>query len=124
MAGKAKVDWDDKQVRANLEDLMPQIKDAVFQLFTYWSQRGSSQMRSNARWTDRTGNARQGLSGAVFESDEEIALVFFHRVNYGIWLEVRWSGRYAIIGPTMAEIAPQIAQQIATVMLKLRSKGA
>lgn len=117
-------EWDDKQVRQNLENLMPQIRDAVFQLFTYWSQRAASQMRSNARWTDRTGNARQGLAGAVFESDEEIALVLYHRVTYGIWLEVRWSGRYAIIGPTMAEIAPQIGQQISQVMLKLRAKGA
>jgi hypothetical protein len=120
----AETTWDDKKVRANLEALMPQIQDAVFQLFTYWSQKGSSLMRSNARWTDRTGNARQGLSGAVFDSDDEIALVFFHRVTYGIWLEIRWSGRYAIIGPTMAEVAPQLAQQVATVILRLRAKGA
>lgn len=124
MAGKSGVDWDDKAVQANLENLMPQIKDAVFQLFTYWSQKGASQMRSNARWTDRTGNARNGLAASVFEDDEQIALVFYHRVSYGIWLEVRWSGRYAIIGPTMAEVAPQLAQQIATVMLRLKAKGA
>jgi hypothetical protein len=124
MAGKTDVEWDDAQVRANIEALMPSIKDAVFQLFTYWSQKGASEMRSNARWTDRTGNARQGLSASVFDSEDEIALVFFHRVTYGIWLEIRWSGRYAIIGPTMASIAPQLAQQVATVMLKLRSRGA
>jgi len=25
----------------------------------------------------------------------------FHTVPYGIWLEVRWEGRYAIISPTL-----------------------
>ena len=68
-------------------------------------------------------SVREDLA-SVFESDEEIALVLYHRVTYGIWLEIRWSGRYAIIGPTMAEVAPQLAQQIATVMLRLKARGA
>jgi len=35
--------------------------------------------------------------------------VVYHTMPYGLWLEVRWSGRYAIIGPTMLHIAPQLA---------------
>ena len=40
-------------------------------------------------------------------------LTVYHTMPYGLWLEVRWSGRYAIIGPTMVDIAPQLAIAVA-----------
>ena len=70
--------------------------------------------RRNAPWTDRTGNARQGLFARYEGSGGrntlgqftaggkgQHSIVLYHTVSYGIWLEVRWSGRYAIIEPTI-----------------------
>lgn len=93
-----------------LKRLLPVIDAAVDVTFDYLAPRAASQMRENAPWTDRTGNARNGLM-AVHEKTPMVVhrLVLFHSMPYGIWLEVRWSGRYAIIGPTMFDMAPDVA---------------
>jgi hypothetical protein len=43
-------------------------------------------------------------------------LILLHSMPYGIWLEVRWSGRYAIIGPTMFTVAQELAIAVATAV--------
>jgi hypothetical protein len=75
-------------------------------------------MRSNAPWTDRTGNARQGLNTqveAAIEGDY-IALIFAHGVFYGIFLELRNSGRYAVVNPALDYWGPIIWQDVLAVM--------
>ena len=57
--------------------------------------------QANAPWDDRTGMARAGLTTEVGESDEGVVLVLAHTVDYGLWLEVIQSGRFAIIMPTL-----------------------
>jgi hypothetical protein len=73
-------------------------------------------MRSNAPWTDRTGNARQGLNTQVEGSQDEIALFFAHGVFYGIFLELRNSGRYAVVNPALDHWGPIIWQDVLAVM--------
>jgi hypothetical protein len=65
-------------------------------------------MRVNAPWTDRTGNARNGLAARAYEEAESVGIVLYHQVSYGIWLEVRWAGRYAIINPTIEAMGPRV----------------
>lgn len=59
--------------------------------------------KANAPWTDQTGAARGELDTAVEANDDELSVALFHGVEYGIWLEIRWNGRYAIIIPTIEE---------------------
>lgn len=59
-------------------------------------------MKSNAPWTDRTGNARQGLHAAVQRERLKLyALILAHTVEYGIWLEVTHGGANRIIEPSI-----------------------
>lgn len=52
----------------------------------------------NARWHDDTGAARTGLFAvANRKAAGRYEVILAHAVSYGIWLEVRWNGRYAII---------------------------
>jgi len=69
--------------------------------------------RSNAKWTDRTGNARNGLTGRYVENGDEHKLVLFHRMPYGIWLETRFSGKFAIIMPTLRAIRGELLRVVA-----------
>jgi hypothetical protein len=43
-------------------------------------------------------------------------LTIYGTMPYTFWLEVKWSGKYAIIGPTMLNIAPQMAADIAAAV--------
>lgn len=93
-----------------LKRLLPVIDSGVDLAFDFMKPRAESYARTNAPWTDRTGNARNGL----FATHEKVPMVVhrlitYHTMPYGLWLEVRWSGRYAIIGPTMFHTAPELA---------------
>lgn len=61
-------------------------------------------MRENAPWTDRTGNARAGLDTTTEHVPKEHHTIWlFGRMPYQIWLEVRFAGKYAIIGPAILD---------------------
>lgn len=60
-----------------------------------------SHMRDNAPWTDRTGHARQRLTGTVTKVTGGYKITLAHGVDYGIWLELAHEKRFAIIQPTI-----------------------
>jgi hypothetical protein len=113
MAGRGGFNFKDS-LSPSLQHLLPVIDAAVDIAFDAEAARAASMLRQNAPWTDRTGNARAGLK-AIHESEPmvEHRLVLLHSMPYGIWLEVRWSGRYAVIGPTMPTIARDLVVMLA-----------
>jgi hypothetical protein len=62
----------------------------------------------NAPWNDRTNDAREGLQSAVTLYNDSLEIDLYHTVEYGIWLEVRWGGKYAIIIPTIETMGPKL----------------
>lgn len=84
----------DKALEERLEELATQVEEYA---------------KANAPWEDRSGAARDGLTaeyvdGGLFQH----AIVLYHTVEYGIWLEIRWNGRYAIIVPTIEHFGPEV----------------
>lgn len=57
--------------------------------------------RDRAPWTDRTGQARQRLTGTALTMANGYKLRLSHGVSYGIWLELAHEKRFAIIQPTI-----------------------
>lgn len=84
-----------------------------------WSPRVESYMKLNAPWTDQTGNARNGLAARPYRDKNEIGIILFHQVDYGVYLETRWSGRYAIINPTIEYMSPRIMDDLENLMDRL-----
>lgn len=75
----------------------------------YFAIRAESYARDNAPWTDRTTNARNGLhTVTIHEPPVQHGIILAHSMPYGIWLEVRFEGRYAIILPTIQEVGPEL----------------
>ena len=100
-----------------LQQFMPRLDAGVSLAFDAMQAKAESYARANAPWTDRTGNARAGLSAThVSEAMVRHTLVVYHTMPYGIYLEVRWSGRYAIIGPTTVAVAPELAALVAAAV--------
>lgn len=67
--------------------------------------------RQNARWTDRTGHARQRLTADAITASPGYKIRLAHGVDYGKWLELANEKRFAIIQETigtvgMTEIVP------------------
>jgi hypothetical protein len=68
--------------------------------------------RMNAPWEDRTGEARAGLDTSVEQEGDSLAVNLFHTVDYGIWLEIRWGGKYAILIPTIENMGPKLLERL------------
>lgn len=98
--------WE-QQVKEGLRSAAESLKDEMV-----------ADMKQNASWLDRTGAARDGLQGAVvWEDDTHFTILLGHGsdIYYGVWLEVRWGGRYAIILPTVMKYAPTFGNRIAAL---------
>jgi hypothetical protein len=87
-------------VRA-LDDYRKRLLAAVASLADYFAARMQAYAQANARWTDRTGNARAGLRAVTVKAATAVAIVLFHTMDYGKWLELAHQGRYQILLPTL-----------------------
>lgn len=76
--------------------------DAAVRVF---AEQGAMKLRSNAqrnaKWTDRTGSARQRLNSYVSATGNGYRITLAHGVDYGIWLELAHEKRFAIIPQTI-----------------------
>lgn len=78
----------------------------------YYAPRVQGHAQQSAPWSDQTGNARQGLKARAGSRQATFWIDLFHTMPYGIWLETRWSGRYAVIIPTILEMGPQVIKGV------------
>jgi len=115
MARRGSFDFD--SLSPNLQRLLPAVDAAVSLVFDHYEPKLETYMRSNAKWTDRTGNARASLSAEHHGIPMvEHTMVLYGSMPYSIWLEVRWSGKYAIIAPTMLALSPQMSADVAAAV--------
>jgi len=73
--------------------------------------------KEHAPWSDRSGDARAGLTALGEQRLVTYTITLFHTASYGIWLEVRWDGKYAIIIPTIEHMGPVLMAELAALNL-------
>ena len=110
---KAKVTYDDRRLRSNLERYEDHVDEMLGVIMDYHAARGLARMKTEAPWTDRTGAARSGLFSVVEHPKKgSYTIIFSYSVHYGFWLEVKFSGRDAIIRPTIVSQGHELMQDI------------
>lgn len=120
----ARMSWDDEALRRKLITLSPKVDSYVHAVVSYSADRCVGFMKENARWTDRTGAARAGLRAEPEWVPQKLhAIHLFHSVLYGIWLEIRFAGRYAIILPTIQVQGPATMRLLEKLFRKLNTAG-
>lgn len=101
----------------SLKELLPKVDAAVDLVFDHYEPIAETYARTNAPWQDNTGNARNGLFAQHDKTPMVVhSLTVYGTMPYTFWLEVRWSGKYAIIGPTLFNIAPDLSAAIAAAV--------
>jgi hypothetical protein len=73
--------------------------------------------KEHAPWHDRTGDARSGLTATAEQRLVRYTITLYHTVDYGIWLEVRWNGKYAIILPTIEHMGHVLMERLSIALL-------
>jgi hypothetical protein len=77
--------------------------------------------KANAPWENRTGDAREGLTAKGEQRLTSYIITLYHTVDYGIWLEVRWDGKYAIIIPTIEHMGHELMHRLDMALLVSRA---
>ena len=114
------INWDDKELAQRIEKMPNEVDRVLSGVVRYHAPKFQRRARIDASWTDRTGNARNGLfAKAVIEKQHSYAIVLHHTMPYGFWLEVRFAGRYAVILPTLDASGPEVMRDVARLFVVL-----
>lgn len=105
----------------NLKHFDRRAKVAIGKTMDYQAARTETWMRTNAKWTDRTTNARNGLFATVIHGVDRTkwVLIMSHSVSYGIWLEVANNGKYAIVRPAFLRANKQTMQLLSRLFQRM-----
>lgn len=125
MGSKVAMSWTsssdlEAKIKGGIDD---SVRRYVTGVFEYSKLEAIEYMKENAPWTDRTGNARSGLFAITNYGDDYWELVLAHSVFYGIYLETRFSGKYAIIAPTVLEMGNRILNRLDSLFDKVNLGG-
>ena len=91
------ISFDTKTVLKKLNDMQAKTRTAL-QIIADSAVRAMERYaKNNARWTDRTGNARQRLKGSTRWEESALIAAISHNVDYGMWLELCHEKKYAIL---------------------------
>lgn len=105
--------WENDELFEQSREVNTRIDGMISTVVEFYSSQAEQYMRQNARWTDQTGNARNGLAAEASHVPFRYHLITLsHGVAYGIWLEVRFGGRYQILTRTQQVIGPQVLDMI------------
>lgn len=99
----------------NIEKYGDRVMTAVLAIGKYIATKAQNEMRTNAPWQDRSGNARSGLFSIAEQAAADVVIIYLshgHTIEYGHFLELDHGGRYAIIVPTMEKLFPEIKRML------------
>lgn len=108
------IKFDGGELFANIRAIDRKMNRFIAATMQMHSRRAQSYAKRQAPWSDQTGNARGGLNASYEGGGSSHRIVVAHAVSYGIWLEVRFSGRYAIINPTIAHEGPEVMRTLSS----------
>lgn len=119
VSGILKMEFRDGGLLSNLEKGPKRLQDKIMSVMQFYAPQIESYAKANAPWTDQTGNARNGLAARAGREGESYYIVLYHQVPYGLWLEVKYDGRNAIIMPTLDEFLPKVQAGLDGIMGKI-----
>lgn len=100
----------------NLALFEPKLERALVALTEFYGDKITAAAKTDAPWTDRTGNARNGLETDVSHAPRMHRITLFHKVEYGIWLEIAHNGAYRIIMPTLDAQGKAMMATVQTIL--------
>lgn len=127
----ARISLDMGPMKVQAISLVPKTLGAIMATLSYEAQNCETFMKTNAPWTDRTSNARNGLKAVAYNFTRDagtrsavgtfqkagtiLGIVLFHQVPYGIFLEAANGLRFRIIVPTITTRGPEVMQSVSEV---------
>lgn len=123
MASKVGLTWTSDTLTANFTTADTKATQYLARTTEYYSFRSETYAKSKAKWTDRTGNARGSLTGTyearIGRDSARFEITISHGMPYGIWLELRYNAKFAIINKTVENQGKAFFDTANKVMAKM-----
>lgn len=108
-----RVVWTSNTLTHGLTWFKNNVDDEIWQEVQDFAAECEAHMKAEAPWEDRTGDAREGLSGTPYQKGEDVhGVLLSHGVSYGRFLEFRFGGRDAIVIPTLEQKGPELMRRL------------
>lgn len=111
--------WVEDTLTGGLKAFPDWYSEAVTVVVERQAGKAETYMRQNAPWKDHTSNARNGLRAFTNHEAKRHSLILSHGMPYGIWLETRFAGRYAIIVPSLTIQGKEIMSTLKNLLERL-----
>lgn len=91
-----------QQLQGNLDKFGKDALSKITTVMEYTITESEQYAKSAAPWTDRTGNARNSITGSgPTEKGKNIEAYLAIGMFYGVYLEMGFQGRFRVIWPTL-----------------------
>ena len=99
---------DTSKLLENLENAETKSQVAIRMFAQEGAKKFENHAKKNRPWTDRTGHARQRLTGYVETFSDKTRINIAHGVYYGVYLELCNEKRFAILQPTVNALSKEV----------------
>lgn len=113
------ISWDTKTVLNKLNSMQQKTRASLQIIADSAAKSMEKYAKANARWTDRTGNARQRLKGSTRWDETALIAAISHNVDYGMWLELCNEKKYAILEEALNSQAQNLLDAYQRFLSKL-----
>jgi len=102
--------FDARQLSSALEKAEDKTQIAIKMYASEGAKKFQNYAKKHRPWTDRTGRARQSLTGWVETFSDKVRIHIGHGVDYGVYLELSHEKRYAILQPTVNAMSGEVLE--------------
>lgn len=112
MTKKQSLVWQGEDLVKGVKSHQLRVIEAVYKLGMYWAAQMETYAKSHHKWKDRSGAATSGIRATVTREGRNTVINLYHTAEHGIWLEVRWAGKFAILMPTIDLFGPRVLDSL------------
>ena len=111
--------YDDIKLMSSVKQMEERAMAAIEMKIDTGSQELQSYAQTNARWTNRTGEARRRLKCTYSKEKTKYKIKLAHGVKYGVWLELANEKRYSIIPETIQNKGQEVMEDFNNLLEEL-----
>ena len=109
------------QVIRNLRTFDQRYRATVRTTLARQAEITEARLKAEHPWQNRTGAAEAGLRAGVLEEGQAFVLRAQHSVPYGVFLETKHQGRYAVLRPVLRTQWPRAVHAVARAVREVKA---